>query len=79
MNRTVLLRKTLRGDRNQCAKCEEYFNSTFAFDKHRTGEHEGNARRCLSVNEMQTRKMVKGTDGYWVGSVMSKEAVAAHE
>ena len=28
----------LTGDRNQCQACKEYFNSTHAFDKHRTGD-----------------------------------------
>jgi hypothetical protein len=58
----------LRGDHNQCPTCNEYFNSTAAFEKHRTGEF-GNPhdpRRCLKVTEMMTKGMAKNADGYWV-------------
>lgn len=61
--------KNLHGDRNQCAGCACYFNSSFAFDKHRTGEH-GVNRRCLSVSEMIAKGMVEGADGFWRGSAM---------
>lgn len=69
----------LTGDHNQCPGCSEYFNSTFAFDKHRTGDHEGNARRCLTVSEMQARKMVKAASGYWVSSLMPQAITAPKE
>jgi hypothetical protein len=60
---------TLRGDRNQCSGCSKLFNSTHAFEKHRTGEH-GIYRRCMTTDEMQARKMVLGADGFWRGSAM---------
>jgi hypothetical protein len=60
--------KNLRGDRNQCPGCGQLFNSTIAFDKHRTGLHAGNARRCLSVDEMLAKGMVLREDGFWRGS-----------
>ena len=60
---------TLRGDRNQCAGCGELFNSTHAFEKHRVGDH-GIDRRCLTVAEMDAKRMVKGGDGFWRGSAM---------
>ena len=50
--------------RCQCADCKEYFNSVAAFDKHRTGKWE--ARRCMSVDEMESKGMAKNNDGYWV-------------
>ncbi len=59
----------LSGDRNQCTGCGELFNSTFAFNKHRTGEH-GKDRRCMSVDEMLTQGMVLGTDKFWRGAAM---------
>jgi hypothetical protein len=59
----------LTGDKNQCQGCKQYFKSTHAFDKHRTGEH-GKNRRCLSVDEMTTKGMVLGADGFWRGSAM---------
>jgi hypothetical protein len=60
----------LTGDRNQCQGCKQYFNSTHAFDKHRTGEHEGNNRRCMTPFEMTAKGMFVGSDGFWRGSAM---------
>lgn len=54
----------LRGDRNQCPTCSEYFNSTAAFEKHRTGLF--SARRCLSIEEMDVKGMSKNDAGFWV-------------
>ncbi len=59
----------LTGDRNQCQGCKTYFNSTAAFDKHRSGQH-GVDRRCLTEPEMLTKGMAKGSTGFWVGSPM---------
>ena len=59
-------RVPLRGDRNQCPGCGELFNSTYAFDLHRTGTHSPPARRCLSVEEMLAKGMAKRADGFWV-------------
>lgn len=59
--------KALRGDRNQCGMCGQYFNSTHAFDKHRTGEF-GVDRRCLSDDEMRAKGMHLPADGFWRGS-----------
>ena len=59
----------LSGDRNQCQGCKRHFNSTHAFDKHRTGAH-GKDRRCMSEAEMTAIGMVLGADGFWRGSAM---------
>lgn len=59
--------KALRGDRNQCPGCGEYFNSSGAFDKHRIGKF-GADRRCRTTEEMEAAGMVKRSDGFWVGS-----------
>lgn len=64
--------KVLRGDRNQCPGCNEYFNSTFAFDKHRVGKF-GADRRCLTPDEMLLKGMVKNNDGFWVSKSMPPE------
>jgi hypothetical protein len=61
--------KILRGDRNQCQLCKQYFNSTGAFDKHRTGQH-GVNRRCKTPEEMVQSGMVMKPDGFWIGSPM---------
>lgn len=59
---------TLTGQKNQCRGCGEYFRSNAAFDKHRTGEfnHRPSQRRCLTVDEMLERGMVKNAKGFWV-------------
>jgi hypothetical protein len=59
----------LSGDRNQCSICQQYFNSTGAFDKHRVGKH-GPERRCRTNEEMLEAGMVLKTDGFWIGSPM---------
>lgn len=53
------------GDRNQCASCDQYFNSTAAFDKHRIGVF-GYDRRCADLSEMRAKGMVKNAAGYWI-------------
>ena len=64
--------KTLRGDRCLCRTCGEYFNSTFAFDKHRVGKHDLAAshfgRRCLTEAEMTARGMARNQRGFWISS-----------
>jgi hypothetical protein len=59
----------LRGDRNQCPGCSEYFNSTHAFEKHRAGVF-GVSRRCLTPDEMSAKGMAKNAAGFWIGSKM---------
>jgi len=61
--------KPLRGDRNQCQGCKEYFNSTFAFDKHRIGQF-GINRRCMTTEEMEAKGMCVNAHGFWVGKQM---------
>jgi hypothetical protein len=67
----------LSGDRNQCGGCHEYFNSSFAFDKHRTGEF-GKDRRCLTTDEMKAKGMAVNAAGFWVSSVMPEAVVKEH-
>jgi hypothetical protein len=57
---------TLRGDRNCCTGCGELFNSSYAFGKHRTGDHTGNQRRCMTVPEMEKLGMIKNDAGFWI-------------
>ena len=56
----------LRGDHNRCMACGEYFNSTKAFEKHRTSAYEPLDRRCLTPVAMAAKGMSKNTSGYWV-------------
>jgi hypothetical protein len=64
----------LTGDRNQCQGCKRHFNSTAAFDKHRTGDF-GGGRRCLTDDEMLAKGMDKNSAGFWVGSRMGNAAL----
>ena len=64
--------RRLRGDRNQCRTCYEYFNSFKAFDQHRTGLFNG-VRNCLTVVEMQTMNFGKTKDDFWLCPVAPKD------
>ena len=55
----------LTGDHNQCRGCGKPFNSTFAFDKHRTGPH-GPGRRCMTTQEMTELGMIQNACGWWI-------------
>lgn len=55
----------LTGSRNQCQGCKQYFNSTTAFDMHRTGEH-GVNRRCRTPEEMTALGMLINHAGFWI-------------
>jgi hypothetical protein len=66
--------KLLKGNRNQCQGCKEYFNSTGAFDKHRTGSY-GVDRRCRTHEEMTEIGMSLNKDGYWIGEKMSESYI----
>lgn len=52
------------GNRCQCGRCGELFNSPAAFDKHRIGDP--NNRRCMSIIEMDEAGMETNYSGYWV-------------
>lgn len=65
----------LTGDKNQCSGCKELFNSTAAFDKHRTGKF-GVDRRCRTEVEMRASGMVKRESGFWVSSANPKYEAA---
>lgn len=68
------MKPIVRGDRNQCAGCKALFNSTAAFDKHRTGnfgtpDSTSANRSCLSADEMAAKGMAVNAAGYWVTSL----------
>ena len=60
----------LRGLRNQCPTCLEYFNSNKAFDKHRIGKH-GLNRRCRSPEQMSELGMSLNSGGFWITEIKS--------
>jgi hypothetical protein len=55
----------LTARRNQCQSCKEYFNSTGAFEKHRTGKF-GVDRRCRTPHEMLEIEMLVNSSGFWI-------------
>lgn len=67
----------LRGDRNQCPTCGDFFNSTAAFDKHRVPvtPKVPLPRKCLSAAQMTALGMVLRADGFWRGSAMPQRAI----
>lgn len=58
--------KKLGSARNQCGGCGQYFNSNWAFDRHRTGKF-GVDRRCKTPEEMQADGLRLNKDGFWAG------------
>ena len=61
----------LSGDKNQCPSCGLFFNSTHAFDKHRTGPF--NARQCLTKEQMASKGMELNAKGFWLGESMKDD------
>ena len=60
------VRRKLTGDHCQCGACGEFFNSTYAFDRHRAGEW--GERYCLTPEAMQNRGMCVSTRGWWIST-----------
>lgn len=55
-------------DKCKCSVCGEYFNSTYAFDSHRTGPfgEKWRERRCLTVAEMTEKGFSLNSTGHWI-------------
>jgi len=70
------MKRKLVGQHNQCAACREYFNSNFAFDKHRIGEF-GIDRRCATVEEMTLFGMCVNSGGWWVTAKMPPKSISS--
>jgi len=64
--------RVLGGDHCECPACGEYFNSTYAFDTHRTGAW--TLRRCLTPDEMRAKGMAVSSTGWWL-SMASKRPI----
>ncbi len=58
--------------RSQCSGCNEVFNSVTAFDAHRVGSFPHRTRRCLTVQEMQAKDMIRDGQGQWTLTVMQE-------
>jgi hypothetical protein len=70
--------KPLKGNRNQCGACGEYFNSVKPFEIHRIGKH-GVNRRCMTREEMLARGMSLNKEGFWISSKMPESLRSHHE
>lgn len=57
--------RVLTGDHCQCGACDEYFNSTKAFDRHRRGKP-GVNRHCLTPTQMLAAGMCKNAGDWWI-------------
>ena len=68
--------RELKGDHCQCVSCLEYFNSTYAFDKHRVGAYTPAGRRCLTIEEMLAKGMAKNAADYWISAKMPNPSLA---
>lgn len=74
--------RVLRGDRCKCSACGLHFNSTLAFDKHRTGAYghgDKSTRRCRTPAEMEEAGMGKTVDRrdgseWWVTETRAQRA-----
>ncbi len=58
----------LTNTRCQCTGCGGFFNSVYAFDRHRRWDASRTVRKCLSPGEMLDIGMAKNAAGYWVGA-----------
>ena len=52
-------------DKCQCSACKLYFNSTYAFDKHRTGDF-SEQRRCFSLKELKDKGWATTATGHLI-------------
>lgn len=64
-----------------CPECHQTFTGTTSGDMHRTGRHDTstgpNRRRCLSIEEMETKGMTTNARGHWTtGQHMPSEVYA---
>ena len=67
----MINRRKLTGDQCMCPSCGEYFNSTKAFDKHRTGEI--GKKICVSPNDMIVKRgMSISKKGFWITEAYHK-------
>ena len=66
--------RRLTGSRCLCRGCSEYFNSGFAFDRHRVWDSP-TVRRCLTADEMAGIGMSVNSSGFWITEPHRKHRV----
>ena len=55
-------------DRCRCPSCGLYFNSTFAFDRHRKGRIGTSERRCMAADELTASGWCRTETGHWISA-----------
>ena len=65
-------------DMCRCPTCGLYFNSSFAFTKHRIGRVGTPERRCLTQVEMLNAGFAQGPKGHWLSSRKTAESLVRH-
>lgn len=60
-------------DKCKCNSCGEYFNSTYAFERHRAPRPyvpigQPSKRRCLTVEELTGGGWGRNSTGHWITS-----------
>lgn len=53
-------------DKCRCPLCGQYFNSTYAFERHRRIYKETRALRCLSGDELKALGWDTNRTGHWI-------------
>ena len=67
-------RRRLTASRCMCRGCNEYFNSSRAFDIHRVGVS-ATERRCLRMDELLANGMSLNSSGFWITRHRPKHCV----
>lgn len=60
-----MTRRRLTGSRCLCRGCGEYFNSVYAFDRHRVWASPV-VQRCLTDEDMVGKGMTINSSGFWI-------------
>lgn len=60
-----MTRGRLTGSRCLCRRCGEYFNSVYAFDRHRVWASP-TVQRCLTYEKMVGKGMSINASGFWI-------------
>lgn len=57
--------RQLTGARCKCGGCGEYFNSVYAFDRHRRGDADSSTRYCLTTAQLAANRWTQDALGFW--------------
>jgi len=66
--------RRLTGSRCLCRGCGEYFNSVYAFDRHRVWDSP-TVQRCLNQEELVRKGMSINSSGFWITEPHRKHRV----